>query len=161
MARFSLPYLLTSLLAVTFAAFSVALPAKAQTIYASCFDPANSSGPRPFGTVNVQTGAFTAIGSTTDTIFSMAFAPNGSLYAVMSGNLYSINTSSAALTLIGTPSQFLIGLASAPDGTLYGRTSESPGGRIYQVNTSTAALTALPQPFADVAIPRHASRSTP
>ncbi len=73
-----------------------------QTVYV-----AGSGG--EFGTINLTTGAFTAIGPGLDlgngnTIFGMGFGSNGNLYGVDSGspsNLFEINTTTGVATPSG------------------------------------------------------------
>jgi hypothetical protein len=94
-----------------------------------------------FGKVDLTTGVYTTIGTTTQQLNALTFAPNGTLYGIGSDNhLYKVNTATAALTDVGGTKSFftLIGLAARGDGALFG---EDPFGTLFNVNTSTAAAT--------------------
>jgi hypothetical protein len=55
----------------------------------------------PFGTVDLNTGAFTLIGNMGSGGYDGLAVANGVLYTEQNGLLYSVNTSNANLTLIG------------------------------------------------------------
>lgn len=79
-----------------------------------------SNNPRFLGVINdIYTGVVTNIGSTGDAISSIAFAANGTLYAVSgdgatnNGELYSVNISDGTLTLLS-------GITDNDDGAVIG-----------------------------------------
>jgi hypothetical protein len=55
----------------------------------------------PFGTVDMQSGAFTLIGDMGTGSFSGLGVANGVLYTEQNGELYSVNVTNAGLTLLG------------------------------------------------------------
>ncbi len=96
---------------------------------------------------NLATGTTTLVTQTADTMESIAYGPNGTLYGLgkLDGNLYSINTTTGATTLIGNT-----GVAT---GSPVGAITFDPSGNllatiddaIYQLNPTTGAATALGQ----------------
>ena len=123
----------------TTAAFAPAV--WAQSVYVVGSPGANPTA--PFGTLDIATGAFTALGTVNRQFATLAFAPDGALYGTdFSRNLYRINTANGATTFIGsTGTTFLIGLAATGNGTVFGMTNAAPSGQLYTVDTTTAALT--------------------
>ena len=73
-------------------------------------------------------------------IFSISFAPDGTLYGLgnNNGNLYIIDTATATATFIGTSAQSIFGLEFGPGGVLYGC-----GFDLYQINPGNGAATDL------------------
>ena len=97
---------------------------------------------------NLTTGATTLIAQTADTLSSLAYASNGTLYALGQGdgNLYTINPTTGAMTLIGNAGLSIgspVGaLTFGPDGTLYGTFDDA----LYTINTTTGVATAVGDP---------------
>ena len=101
-------------------------------------------------TVNPETGdsAFLANISGTNQIESIAFAPDGTLYATgtpspgaRSGHLYTVDLITGEASLIGVMSFDIDSLTFAPDGYLYG--ADSRAGTVadlYQIDPASAAL---------------------
>ncbi len=91
--------------------------------------------------INAKTGVATAVGSGTGigNLMSMAFAPDGTLYAASwaTNDLYTINTTTGAATVVGA-----LGFGGVMDidfdnsGNMYALSSS-----LYKVNTSTGAGT--------------------
>jgi hypothetical protein len=117
-----------------------------QTVYV-----AGSGG--EFGTINLTTGAFTAIGPGLDlgnsnTIFGMGFGSNGNLYGVDSGlptsNLFQINTTTGVATPSGgTPlSDSAVGAGADASGKLYVIDNNSPAS-LYTLQPPSATTTTI------------------
>jgi hypothetical protein len=103
-----------------------------------------------FGTVDLSTGVYTAIGTTAVQLDALTFAPSGVLYGIGSDNkLYEVNTATAGLTLVGPAGSFfnLVALASRSDGAFFASDtfSNGPGGFEYRVNPATGMATTLGQ----------------
>jgi hypothetical protein len=101
-----------------------------------------------FGTVDLTTGAYTNIGTTSVQLNALTFAPNGTLYAMGSDNvLYQVNTATAALTKVGATGTFfgVTTLAARGDGALFGTDAftNGPGGFVYSVNAATGTATSI------------------
>ena len=94
---------------------------------------------------NLATGTTTLVAQTTDTLESIAFGPNGTLYGLgkLDGNLYQVNPTTGFLTVIGS-----LGLSI---GSPVGAITFDPAGNllatiddaIYQLNLTTGAATRL------------------
>jgi hypothetical protein len=100
------------------------------------------SSNKNFGLLDLQTGAYTLIGVTSQVIGGIGFATNGSLYGLGADSvLYNINPTTAALTPIGNTGLNLTGgwgMGTTQDGTLYALSQEN---KLYTVNPSTADVT--------------------
>jgi hypothetical protein len=105
-----------------------------------------ASGPtNPFGTVDLNSGVFTLIGSMGSGGYSGLAVANGVLYTEQNGILYSVNTTNASLTTIGG----LLGnnfatLGSTTTG-LYGLagTGTQNVATLFSISPSTGAVTAI------------------
>src|SRR5258708_29619802 len=96
-----------------------------------------------FGTVDLTTGAYTSIGTTSAQLNALTFAPDGTLYGIGSDNtLYQVNTATAGLTKVGATGTFfgLNTLAGRSDGTLFG---EDAFGDVYTVNAANGVATSV------------------
>jgi hypothetical protein len=99
----------------------------------------------PFGTVDLNSGAFTLIGSMGSGGYSGLAVANGAIYTEQNGLLYSVNTSNANLVLIGG----LVGNNLATFGStttkLYGLagTGAQNVATLFSIDPSTGALTAI------------------
>ena len=125
-----------SFAAVTFAA-SFASATKADPVYVT----------RPFdkfGTIDVGTGVYTEIATTTVQLNAISLAPDGTLYGIggTNGELYKVNTKTGALTDLGNPGSFfsLNSLAVRSDSTIFG---DDPFGKLYTVNPNNALATVV------------------
>ena len=125
MFRLSRGPLLTGL--ALMASLSCATFASAQSVFVESADP-NLPGTGQFGTVNVTTGAFTSLGTTTPvTLTGLAFNSSGTLFAVdsLATTLYTVNQTNGALTAVGGLGPAVVagsagvGLAFSPSGTLF------------------------------------------
>ncbi len=100
-----------------------------------------STGGAGLATVDVATGATTAIGSTGIALTDIAFAPSGDLYGISFSSLYKVNASSGATSLVGSLGS-VFGTANAlvfgSEGTLY-----MAGNSLHTVNTLTGAASAI------------------
>lgn len=102
------------------AIFGLATPAWSGTIYAVDSNHA-------FGTMDTSTGVFSTIATQSQSLFSMGFAPNGTLYGIDSSthpHLYTIDPGTGALTdqgATGLGTGVLAGTVG-PDGLYYGIT---------------------------------------
>jgi hypothetical protein len=103
-----------------------------------------------FGTVDLTTGVYTSIGTTTAQLVALTFTPDGTLYGIGSNKLlYKVNLATAGLTTVAAPGSFfgLDALAARSDGTLFG---SDPFGDIYQINAATGVTTSV-GPFSESA----------
>jgi hypothetical protein len=93
-------------------------------------------GSNQFGTADLQTGAFTAIGNTGATLEDVAGLRSGPVYAEDAlSNLYTINTATgAASSPIGNSGNNIIGIEVRGDGTLWGASTSA----LYSINPSNA-----------------------
>jgi hypothetical protein len=103
-----------------------------------------------FGTVDLATGAYTNIGTTSVGLNGLSFGPNGTLYGMGSNNtLYTVNPATAGLTLVGPTNSFFgqSNLAARGDGALFATDpfTNGPGGFVYRVNPTTGAATSIGQ----------------
>jgi uncharacterized protein (TIGR03437 family) len=100
----------------------------------------------PFGTVDLNTGAFTLIGNMGSGGYDGLAVANGVLYTEQNGLLYSVNTTNANLTLTGglTGNNFAT-FGSTTTG-LYGL-GYAPGSNevatLFSINPETGAVTAI------------------
>src|SRR3984957_14015694 len=109
----------------------------------------------PFGTVDLNSGAFTLIGNMGSGGYDGLAVANGALYTEQNGLLYSVNTTNANLTLIGgvTGNPNLATFGSTTTG-LYGLagTGQFEVATLYSINPQTGAITAI-GPIGASAIP--------
>jgi hypothetical protein len=94
-----------------------------------------------FGTVDLTTGVYTTIATTSVQLDGLSFAPNGTLYGLGSdNNLYMVNPTTGGLTNVGATGTFfgLNSLAARSNGTLFG---EDPFGTLYTLNPATGQAT--------------------
>jgi hypothetical protein len=103
-----------------------------------------------FGTVDLTTGVYTSIGTTSVGLNGLAVAPNGTLYGMGTDNaLYVVNRGTAGLASVGaTGSGFgLVNLAARSDGALFATDAftNGPGGFVYSVNPATGKATSIGQ----------------
>ena len=109
----------------------------------------------PFGTVDLNSGAFTLIGNMGSGGYDGLAVANGTLYTEQNGLLYSVNTANANLTLIGgvTGTPNLATFGSTTTG-LYGvaGTGSDVVATLFSVNPHTGAMTAI-GPIGASAIP--------
>jgi hypothetical protein len=94
-----------------------------------------------FGTVDVGTGVYTEIATTSVQLDALTFAPNGTLYGMGTDNhLYTVDPASGGLTNVGPTGTFfpVTSLAARKDGAVFG---DDPFGMLFRVNllTGTAA----------------------
>jgi uncharacterized protein (TIGR03437 family) len=109
----------------------------------------------PFGTVDLNSGAFTLIGNMGSGGYDGLAVANGVLYTEQDGLLYSVNTANANLTLIGgvTGTPNLASFGSTTTG-LYGLagTGQFEVATLYSINPQTGAITTI-GPIGASAIP--------
>ncbi len=86
--------------------------------------------------VRLPQGTTSLLGATGSTIDDIALHPNGTLYGVGVGGLYTVDPSMGAATLIVAEPVALNALDAAPDGTLYG----AGGSTLYTIDPGTGAL---------------------
>jgi hypothetical protein len=94
-----------------------------------------------FGTVDLGTGVYTEIATTSTQLNALTFAPNGTLYGLGSDNhIYTVNPASGALTDVGATGTFfaLNTLAARSDGALFG---EEFTGNLYRLDPQTGMAT--------------------
>lgn len=134
------------------------------TLYSIC---GNLFGAQQLATIDLNTGHATLFGAPVSglQVMSLAFAPNGTLYAVGDCNpapsnfectagtdpnynsLYTVDVTSGAFTQVGATgaAQFFMGLAFDRHGTLFGVTTTLNPSRIpavlYRLDLSTGAAT--------------------
>lgn len=99
-----------------------------------------SAGPNPFGTIDLNTGAFTQLGAISGTLVTGLGVENGTLYTEGGGGftLESVNPSSGALTAIGNGVGVSV-FGSTTTG-LYGIDGQQ---KLYSINPSTGATTLI------------------
>lgn len=120
-----------------------ASPALAGEVYVS--RPFNA-----FGTVDLVTGQYTNIGTTTVGLNGLTFGPSGTLYGMGNDNaLYTINPTTGGMTLVGPTGAFFgqANLAARGDGALFATDpfTSGPGGFVNRVNPTTGAATSIGQ----------------
>ena len=97
---------------------------------------------------DLTTGTTTLISQTADTLSSLAFAANGTLYGLGQGdgNLYTLNPLNGAMTLVGNAGISIgspVGaLTFGTNGTLYGTFDDA----LYSISTTTGVATAIGDP---------------
>ena len=133
------------------------LPAGSPKIYGACTSPimnqiyaTEAASPTTLYTVDVNTGATTAIGNAsgaTTRIDGLACdVANNILYGSNDANLYIVNPTTVVNTLVGAFGvSSMFGLTYVPGQGLYG--ADSATNLLYQINTSTAAITAIGGPL--------------
>jgi len=126
-------------------------------IYGACTSPVmnqiyatEAASPTTLYTVDVNTGATTAIGNasgSTSRIDGLACdVANNILYGSNDASLYIVNPTTAVNTLVGAFGvSSMFGLTYVPGQGLYG--TDSGTNLLYQINTSTAAITAIGGPL--------------
>src|SRR5580698_6514549 len=100
----------------------------------------------PFGSVDLNSGAFTLIGNMGSGGYDGLAVANGALYTEQNGLLYSVNTTNANLTLIG-------GVTGTPNLATFGSTTTGLYGlaglgsfevaTLMSINPATGAITAI------------------
>ncbi len=102
--------------------------------------------PNPFGTVDLNSGAFTLIGDMGSGGYDGLAVANGVLYTEQNGLLYSVNAANASLTLIGgvTGNPNLATFGSTTTG-LYGvaGTGSDEVATLFSINPQTGSMTAI------------------
>jgi uncharacterized protein (TIGR03437 family) len=100
----------------------------------------------PFGTVDLNSGAFALIGNMGSGAYDGLAVANGVLYTEQNGLLYSVNTTNANLTLVGgvTGTPNLATFGSTTTG-LYGLTGagSSEVATLFSINPQTGIMTAI------------------
>ena len=81
-----------------------------------CSEQRRQGVANPFGTVDLNSGAFTLIGNMGSGGYDGLAVANGVLYTEQNGLLYSVNTTNANLTLIG-------GVTGTPNLATFGSTT--------------------------------------
>jgi hypothetical protein len=109
-----------------------------------------SRGSNSFGTVDLSTGTYTNIGTTSVQLNGLAFAPDGTLYGMGNNNtLYTVNRGTANLTQVGATGSYfgMVNLAARSDGALFASDAftNGPSGYIYSVNPATGSATIIGQ----------------
>ncbi|MES2463472.1 MAG: hypothetical protein V4671_23105, partial [Armatimonadota bacterium] len=89
------------------------------------------------GTVDVNTGVYSNIGSLGDQLTDIAVAADGSLYGVSFTDLYSINATTGVATRIGSTGQRGINALVFQNNTLYAASNLNTG--LYTLNVGTGA----------------------
>jgi hypothetical protein len=99
----------------------------------------------PFGTVDLQSGAFTLIGNMGSGSFGGLGVANGVLYAEQNGGLYSVNVANAGLTLIGGTIGTPIGAFGSTTSGLYGIVQEGLQSvpTLVSISAATGAVTQI------------------
>jgi hypothetical protein len=99
----------------------------------------------PFGTVDLNTGAFTLIGNMGSGGYSGLATANGVLYTEQNGLLYSVNTTNANLTLIGGLTGRNLATFGSTTTGLYGLagTGSNVVATLFSINPQTGAMTAI------------------
>ena len=132
------------------AALGLTAPAvQAQTAYVD----SNSSGVDTFGTLNLQTGQFTSIGTLSSELFALGFGANGTLYGLgpaststvtsTGTSLYQIATATGAETLVQSFAGFnVLGGSGNADGTFTAITQPDVDGHSSLFTVDPAAQTA-------------------
>jgi hypothetical protein len=99
----------------------------------------------PFGTVDLNSGAFTVIGSMGSGGYSGLAVANGVVYTEQNGLLYSVNTSNANLTLIGGLTGNNMATFGSTTTGLYGlaSTGSQSVATLFSINPATGGITAI------------------
>ena len=99
----------------------------------------------PFGTVDLNSGAFTLIGNMGSGGYDGLAVANGVLYTEQNGLLYSVNTVNANLTLIGGLNGHNLGTFGSTTTGLYS-VANAPSSEVttlYSINAETGAVTTI------------------
>lgn len=113
-------------------------PAVAQTLYVQ------GSG-NEFGTLDISTGDFTQIGTTTPTLYGMGSTPSGELFGLDdqgNAHLHQIDLKTAITTDLGEINQSAFAATSNKSGNLFAIDQSSPG-LLYSVHPATHAVTSI------------------
>lgn len=98
-------------------------------------------GSGEFGTIDLNTGAYTSLGNTGQTLAGLATV-NGTLYGASyntaNGTLYSVNSANGSLSAIGASSLVYSLIGSTVGGGIYAIDSHF---NLYSINTTTGAAT--------------------
>jgi len=99
----------------------------------------------PFGTVDLNSGAFTLIGGMGSGGYSGLAVANGVVYTEQNGLLYSVNTSNASLTTIGGLVGSNMGTFGSTTSGLYGLAGMGAQNvaTLFSINPQTGAITAI------------------
>ncbi len=99
----------------------------------------------PFGTVDLNSGAFTLIGNMGPGSFSGLGVANGVVYTEQNGLLFSVNTSNGSLTQIGGIVGNNLATFGSTTSGLYGLagTGAQEVATLFSINPQTGALTAI------------------
>jgi hypothetical protein len=99
-----------------------------------------------FGTIDLASGVFTAIGpGTPEGVTGLAAGPNGSLLTLsFSGDLESINPANGAVTIVGATGLGDCSLLSSPCGPTSANTIAALGGKIYATDYQNKLYTVNP-----------------
>jgi uncharacterized protein (TIGR03437 family) len=99
----------------------------------------------PFGTVDLNSGAFTLIGNMGSGGYEGLAVANGVLYTEQNGLLYSVNTSNANLTLVGGLNGNNLATFGSTTTGLYGLagTGSFQVATLFSINPQTGAITAI------------------
>lgn len=128
---------------VNYGTFAMDFDETATTLYAI------NNTTRELGTINPDTGNFTAIApvtglaSETDTFIDLTIGPDGSAYMAAGSNLYSMNLATGAASLIGpfTGANLVVDLAIDRFGTMYAHDIGTD--TLLTVDTTTGAVTTI------------------
>lgn len=97
-----------------------------------------------FGSLNLTTGVFTPISTTSPTIYGMGFTSGGTLYGTDNqnpSNVYTINPGTGTATLVGAaPPYSALGSTVGPNGLIY---AVSDNSAFYTINPSTLATNTI------------------
>ena len=99
----------------------------------------------PFGTVDLNTGAFTLIGNMGPSSYVGLAIANGVVYTEQNGILFSVNTSNGSLTQIGGITGNNMATFGSTTGGLYGLAGSGPQSvaTLFSINPQTGAITAI------------------
>jgi hypothetical protein len=113
--------------------------------FAYMLGPTASGPTNPFGIVDLNSGAFTLIGSMGSGGYSGLAVANGVLYTEQNGLLYSVNTSNANLTLIGGLAGNNFATFGSTTTGLYGLagTGSQNVATLFSIDPKTGAVTAI------------------
>src|SRR5579863_5358421 len=123
----------------------VALPASLQAAnLAYMLGTAALGVENPFGTVDLNSGAFTLIGNMGSGGYDGLAVASGILYTEQNGLLYSVNTTNASLTLIGGLTGNNLATFGSTSTGLYGLgpTGSFSVATLFSINPETGAVTA-------------------
>ncbi len=90
------------------------------------------------GRVDVQTGNVDIVGQMNTSMDDIAFDPDGFLYGVGNGILYSIDPATASISTIGNLTTFVNSLVFDASGTLYAASD-----RLYTIDLTTGLATSI------------------